>query len=99
MIRVLAMGKHGRDHVDILKLISTKHYSTVDCNHAIPLIQLIEFEDIIFGIFPRIGYGMREAYKLWAKNSVGDVVDMILQCIEVRPNGYLNGVKPATSNV
>ena len=77
------MGTKGREHVDILKLISMKHYSTIDNNHAIPLFELIDFEDITFGIFPKIGHGLREAYKLWAKNSVGDVVEMVLQCIEV----------------
>ena len=55
----------------------------IDNNHAIPLFELIDFEDITFGIFPKIGHGLREAYKLWAKNSVGDVVEMVLQCIEV----------------
>lgn len=42
-----------------------------------------EFEDIIFGIFPKVGSDMLQAYGFWAKNSVGDIVQMLLQMLEV----------------
>ena len=42
-----------------------------------------EFEDIIFGVFPKVGSDMVQAYGFWAKNSVGDIVQMILQMLEV----------------
>ena len=42
-----------------------------------------QFEDIIFGIFPQVGSGISYAYGYWAKNSVGDIVEMFMQMLEV----------------
>jgi len=42
-----------------------------------------EFEDIIFGIFPKASGTMGEAYDSWPNNSVGDVIDMLMQALEV----------------
>ena len=44
-----------------------------------------QFEDIVFGFFPRVAGTLRDAYRYWAKNSVGDIVDMIMQMLEVCP--------------
>lgn len=84
MVRVLAIGEHGRDHVEILKTASIGPYAFYEDNHNIPLLDLVYFDNITFGVFPRVGCRMQEAYGFWAKNSVGDVLDMILQCLEVR---------------
>ena len=43
-----------------------------------------QFDDIVFGIFPKVGGEMAEAYDRWAKNSVGDIIDMLMQALEVR---------------
>ncbi len=83
VIRVLAVGSHGRSHVEILKLLSRNHYSVIDRNHAIPVLEFLDYQDVTFGIVPKIGFSMFGAYGLWAENSVGDLVDMIMQCIEV----------------
>ncbi len=82
---MLAVGSHGKSHVEILKLLSRRHYSVVDRNHAIPLFELIKYENVTFGIFPKIGFSVFVAYgpMSWAKNSVGDIVDMFMQCVEV----------------
>ena len=42
-----------------------------------------QFEDIIFGIFPKVGSGISYAYGYWAKNSVGDIIEMLMQMLEV----------------
>lgn len=84
MVRVLAIGEHGRDHVEILKTASIGPYAFYEDNHNIPLLDLVNFDNITFGVFPRVGCRMQDAYGFWAKNSVGDVIDMILQCLEVR---------------
>ena len=42
-----------------------------------------QFEDIIFGIFPKVGAAMFYAYGYWANNSVGDIMDMLMQMLEV----------------
>ncbi|RPD71500.1 hypothetical protein L226DRAFT_176683 [Lentinus tigrinus ALCF2SS1-7] len=84
VIRVLAIGSQGRKHVEILELLSRDHYSVIDRNHAIPVFEFLTYGDITFGIFPKVGFTMFGAYGVgfWAKNSVGDIVDMMMQCIE-----------------
>ena len=42
-----------------------------------------QFEDIIFGLFPKAGDTMGRAYCSWPRNSVGDVIDMLMQALEV----------------
>ena len=42
-----------------------------------------QFEDIIFGIFPKVGGAITWAYGCWAKNSVGDIIEMLMQMLEV----------------
>ena len=83
MIRVLQIGDSGRDHVDILRKFATGPNALFNDNHSIPVIEFLEYEDLVFGVFPKVGFRMSEAYGGWAKNSVGDVLDMILQCLEV----------------
>lgn len=85
VIRVLCAGSEGKDHLKVLKYMSRGIMSQAAPNHVVPLFELIELEDIVFGIFPRIGFTMRDAFDSWAENSVGDVLDMALQCLEVRP--------------
>ena len=41
------------------------------------------FEDIVFGIFPKVGAEVLDAFGFWANNSVGDIVDMLMQMLEV----------------
>ena len=42
-----------------------------------------QFEDIIFGVFPKVGGEMLDAYGSWTKNSVGDIIEMLMQMLEV----------------
>ena len=42
-----------------------------------------QFEDIIFGIFPMVGGEMCYTFGYWPNNSVGDIVDMLMQMLEV----------------
>ena len=41
------------------------------------------FDDIVFGIFPKVGGVVEEAYDCWTKNSVADIIDMLMQALEV----------------
>jgi len=42
----------------------------------------LQFEDIIFGIFPKVGAEITYAYGYWPNNSVGDIIDMLMQMLE-----------------
>lgn len=84
VIRVIRVGSEGQNQLDVLQCMARGPYSQATPNHAIPLFELFELEDITFGIFPRVGFSLADAYDSWAENSVGDVIDMVLQCLEVR---------------
>ena len=42
-----------------------------------------QFEDIVFGIFPMVGGEALYAFGYWPNNSVGDIIDMLMQMLEV----------------
>jgi hypothetical protein len=43
----------------------------------------LQFEDIIFGIFPKVGADVKYAFNFSPNNSVGDIIDMLMQMLEV----------------
>jgi len=51
-------------------------------NHTLPMFGELQFEDIVFCMFPKAGAILSEAYDFWAKNSVGDLIEMIMQMLE-----------------
>ncbi|KAH9920661.1 kinase-like domain-containing protein [Fomitopsis serialis] len=82
VIRVVVMGDEGKRHLEILRKLAQGPRSMFAENHVVPLWQEVEFEDITFTVSPFVAYDMCECYGFWAKNSVGDIVDMILQALE-----------------
>ena len=83
VIRVIVIGDEGHDHLKILRKVATEEKSLFSNNHALPMFAEFQFEDIIFGIFPKVGGGMADAYDCWTKNSVGDIIEMLMQMLEV----------------
>ena len=83
MIRVVVIGNEGKHHLDILRKLARGSKNLLTENHVVPLWNEAFFDDIIFTISPYIGYNMDECYGFWANNSVGDIVDMIVQALEV----------------
>ena len=47
------------------------------------MIMEFQFEDIVFGIFPKVGADVMYAFGFWPNNSVGDIIDMLMQMLEV----------------
>ena len=84
VFRLLAIGEEGKEHVDFLKTFARGPYSLISANHTLPLLDLIELEDITFAVFPKVGKSCSEVYGTWADSSVGDILDMIVQCLEVQ---------------
>ncbi|PIL28181.1 hypothetical protein GSI_09718 [Ganoderma sinense ZZ0214-1] len=82
VFRVLAIGEEGREHVDLLKTLARGTYSLISANHTLPLLELIELDDITFGVFPKVAFSCSELYHGWAESSVGDILEMIAQCLE-----------------
>ena len=83
VIRVIVIGDEGKDHLKLLRTIATGENSLFSNNHTLPMFAEFQFEDIIFGIFPKVGGEMFYAYGYWAKNSVGDIIEMLMQMLEV----------------
>ena len=82
-LRVLVIREEGYEHLKILRKIAIGPSSLLSTNHVLPLLAEFQFHDILFGIFPKVGGTMEEAFRCWAKVSVGDVMDMLLQALEV----------------
>ncbi|KAG5719375.1 hypothetical protein E4T56_gene13531 [Termitomyces sp. T112] len=82
IIRVIVIGKEGHEHLKILRKLATGPLSLYSENHTLPMFSELQFEDIIFGVFPKAGGSVSEAHGYWPRNSVGDIVDMLLQMLE-----------------
>ena len=83
IIRVIVIGNEGHSHLKILRTIATGENSLLITNHTLPMFMEFQFEDIVFGIFPMVGAKMSKAFGCWPKNSVGDIIDMLMQMLEV----------------
>ena len=80
---MLAVGDEGKDHVELLRTVSHGEISLLHGSHQLPLLDLIEVEDVVLGVFPKAGGCLSHVYGSWAESSVGDILDIIAQCMEV----------------
>ena len=78
IIRVTVVGNEGHDHLKILRTVATGENSLFSNNHALPMFAEFQFDDNIFGIFPKVGGEMSWAY------GVGDIVEMLMQMLEAK---------------
>ena len=83
VIRVMATQDEGHEYLSIIRKISSGPLALLSNNHCLPLIKEFVFEDIVFGVFPKTGGLFEEAWRAWTRNSVGDILDMLLQILEV----------------
>ena len=83
VVKVLAIRDEGHECLSIIRKISSGPLALLSNNHCLPLIKEFVFEDIIFGVFPKTDGLFEEAWRAWTRNSVGDILDMLLQILEV----------------
>jgi hypothetical protein len=81
VVRVLTAGGQGDNHRRILKRIACGQEVLLQDNHVLPLLYELVYQDITFGIFPRVSVCMERSICSWPKNSVGDVLDMIMRAL------------------
>ncbi|KAI0692631.1 kinase-like domain-containing protein [Cerioporus squamosus] len=81
-IRIVCVRDKGKEHMQILRRIARGDLSLLTENHVAPLWGEVEIGHITFAVTPFIGHNMSDCYGAWAKNSVGDIVDMITQALE-----------------
>lgn len=82
IVRVIVVGEQGKNHLNILRKIARGRASLFSENHALPMLDELAFQDIVFAVFPKTGLTLDNAYGRWAQNSVGDIVNMIMQALE-----------------
>ena len=83
VVKVLAIRDEGHECLDIIRKTSAGPLVLLSNNHCLPLIKEFVFEDIMFGVFPKTDGSFEEAWGSWTRNSVGDILDMLLQILEV----------------
>ncbi|KAL1742350.1 hypothetical protein HDZ31DRAFT_43466 [Schizophyllum fasciatum] len=82
IIRVVAVGQEGREQLRIWRKLATAPHALVSANHALPLLRELDLGHITFGVLPRVAQPVAGMYGGWAKNSVGDILDAVLQALE-----------------
>ncbi|TRM63892.1 hypothetical protein BD626DRAFT_568504 [Schizophyllum amplum] len=82
MLRVMAIGEDGRESLRVWRKLATAPHALISTNHVLPLLQEIHLEHITFGVFPLVSQSMRCIYGMWAKNSVGDILNALVQALE-----------------
>ncbi|KAK7450546.1 hypothetical protein VKT23_012855 [Stygiomarasmius scandens] len=81
-LRVIVVNGEGQDHLRILRRLATGSVSLISGNHTLPLLREVELEHAVFGVFPMVGSSMAESAAPWPRNSVQDILELIMQALE-----------------
>jgi serine/threonine protein kinase len=92
VVRVLIVSGEGQNHLDVVRKLATVPLSLQSSNHVLPLLDCIQFQDITFGVFPMAESTMIYSYGYTFRNSVGDVINMILQALEALAFIHSHGI-------
>lgn len=82
MVRIMAAKGEGHDTLRIVKKICTGEEGLLSSNHALPLLEVFEYHDLTFGVFPLVAVSLTRSINSWPKNTVEDIMDMLMQAIE-----------------
>ncbi|KAL1673085.1 kinase-like domain-containing protein [Schizophyllum commune] len=82
VLRVVAIRDEGREQLRIWRKLATAPHALISENHALPFLQEIDLEHVTFAVFPYVAQPMDRIYGGWAKNSVGDILDAVMQALE-----------------
>ncbi|KAL1705496.1 hypothetical protein EV121DRAFT_203544 [Schizophyllum commune] len=95
VLRVVAIGNEGREQLRIWRKLATAPHALISENRTLPFLHEIDLEHITFAVFPYVAQPMDRIYGGWAKNSVGDVLDAVMQALEasrLRSNESIQGL-------
>ena len=79
LIRLVAKGDEGLNHVTALRRLATGLVAFRGENHIVPMLREIVLDDMIFAVFPL----MDEGFDLPWYCNYGELVDAVYQVIEV----------------
>ncbi|KAL1719061.1 kinase-like domain-containing protein [Schizophyllum commune] len=82
VLRVVAIRDEGREQLRIWRKLATAPHALISENHALPFLQELDLEHVTFAVFPYVAQPMDRIYGGWAKNSVGDILDAVMQALE-----------------
>ena len=80
---MVAVHDEGREQLRTWRKLATAPHALMCENHTLPLLQEINLEHVTFVAFPYVAQPMERIYGGWAKNSVGDILDAVMQALEV----------------
>ncbi|KAH9913556.1 kinase-like domain-containing protein, partial [Epithele typhae] len=92
VIRVVQAGAEEIAHLSVIEFLGSEPIASISTNHTLPVLELVELGDIVFAIFPKAGPDLIGVLNPPAHNSVGDIVDIIMQCLEALNFLHLNGI-------
>ncbi|KAF8904198.1 kinase-like domain-containing protein [Mucidula mucida] len=90
VVHAAVKGEEGRERLRLTRLFGTGGESSVATNHMLPLWGEIIYEDMVFIVSPLVHASFQAVFDtemednraIGRGNSVGDILDMMLQCIE-----------------
>lgn len=95
MCRVVVIGNDGKNYLEALHRLATSPSTLFSDSGVLPMLQEIQWLDITFCLFPLSGVNLSEVFgdcAYWNKNSVGDLMDIMLQALEVRSVQSLHAI-------
>lgn len=70
-------------HLNVLRKLATSPNALRSSNHTLPMVDEVHIGHLVFGVFPFVGAAMKVSWDDWPRNSVGDIMNMFLQALEV----------------
>ncbi|KAJ3507622.1 hypothetical protein NLJ89_g6197 [Agrocybe chaxingu] len=82
IVTLVTVGEEGHEHLRTLRRLSFSVDPLLSNNHILPIIKEITYEDLTFVVVPKAMYKVQEGLHQRFKNSVEDVVYMLIQAVE-----------------
>ncbi len=91
VVHAAAKGEEGRERLTLTRLLGTGGESFVSTNHMLPLWGEVIYQDMVFLVYPLVHASFQHVFQAETDddrafgrgNSLGDILDMMLQCVEV----------------
>ncbi|PBK70985.1 hypothetical protein ARMSODRAFT_1083902 [Armillaria solidipes] len=68
MIRIITADGEDHDTLRIVKKICTGEEGLLSSNHALPLLEVFEYNDLTFGVFPLVAVSLTRSINSWPKS-------------------------------
>ncbi|KAF8894270.1 hypothetical protein CPB85DRAFT_224180 [Mucidula mucida] len=90
VVHAAAKGEEGRERLTLTRLLGTGGESFVSTNHMLPLWGEVIYQDMVFLVYPLVHASFQHVFQAETDddrafgrgNSLGDILDMMLQCVE-----------------